>query len=202
MEHHVYIVFSSTPYRIGKAIRSITREKYNHVSISLDRELTQMYSFARRFYRTPFYGGFVKESKARYHLKGVPSKIKICRLPVSQEVYDALDNRLADMYLRKEQFLYNHLSILTVPFHRLLPVKDAYICSEFVVQQLSLLGMPLNSRKYYSVGALDKLLDEYTVYTGNALPAENEDAEFFHAHPVPHFTTIRTFRRLLHRAIK
>lgn len=202
MEQHIYIVFSSTPYLIGKAIRGFTREKYNHVSISLDQELTQMYSFARRFYRTPFYGGFVKESKARYHVKGVPAKIKICRLPVSEEDYEALAARLDSMYQRREQFLYNHLSVLTVPFHRLLPVRDTCICSEFVVQQLCLLGMPLNPKKYYSVGSLEKLLAKYEIYTGDALPAEKPDEDFFKLHPVPHFTTVRTFSRLLHRAIK
>ena len=142
MERYVYVVFSSTPYRIGKAIRGITRQKYNHVSISLNRDLTQMYSFARRFYRTPFYGGFVKESRARYHLKGVPSQIKICRLPVSLEDYDALAGRLQAMYARREQLLYNHLSIVTIPFCRLVHLKDARVCSEFVAEQLQLLGWP------------------------------------------------------------
>lgn len=202
MEQHVYIVFSSTPYLVGKVIRGFTREQYNHVSISLDRELTQMYSFARRFYRTPFYGGFVKESRARYHLKGVPARIRICRLPVSRQAYEALAARLADMYRRREQLLYNHLSVLTVPFHRLLPIRDACICSEFVAQQLSLLGMPLDPRKYYSVGTLAKLLETYEIYTGDALPVETPDEDFFKPHPVPFFTTTRTFSKLLHRAIK
>lgn len=199
MDYSVYVIFSSTPYKIGKTIRLFTREKYNHVSLSLDRELTQMYSFARRFYRTPFYGGFVQESKARYHLNGIPAKIKICRLPVSQTAYEDLAARLEAMYKHRERFLYNHLSILSAPFHRLLPVRDAYICSEFVVQQLNLLGMPLNPRKYYSIGALDKLLTEYTIYIGDALPAQDPDDAFFASHPVPRFTTLHTFGKLLCR---
>lgn len=199
MEAYVYVVFSSTPYRVGKAIRRFTGESYNHVSLSLDRELTQMYSFARRFYRTPFYGGFVKESRARYHLKGVPSQIKICQLPVSPENYASLSNRLHAMYARREQLLYNHLSIFTIPFRRLFLVKDAHVCSEFVAQQLHLLGMPLDPRKYYSVGALEKLLEAYVIYTGDALPAEAADDAFFARHPVPYFTTLRTFGKLLCR---
>ena len=199
MEHNVYVVFSSTPYRIGKFIRSFTGESYNHVSISLDRELKQMYSFARRFYRTPFYGGFVKESRARYHLKGIPSQIKICRLSVSAEHYNALAARLAAMYERREQFLYNHLSVVTIPFRRLVHLKDAHVCSEFVAQQLHLLGMPVNPRKYYSVGMLEKLLENTEIYTGDALPAENTDDGFFDVHPVPYFTTLRSFGRLLYR---
>ena len=58
---YLYVVFSATPYRMGKLIRFVTREPYNHVAISTEASLTRMYSFARRFYRTPFYGGFVTE---------------------------------------------------------------------------------------------------------------------------------------------
>ena len=199
MERHVYIVFSSTPYRIGKFIRRFTGETYNHVSISLDRELTQMYSFARRFYRTPFFGGFVRESRARYHLNGVPSQIKICSLSVSREDYEQLAERLAAMYERREHYLYNHLSVLTIPFHRLFLLKDAYVCSEFVAGQLQQLGMPLNAKQYYSVGTLEKLLEDKVIYTGDALPAEETDNGFFAHHPVPYFTTLRCFGKLLCR---
>jgi hypothetical protein len=76
---YVYIVFSSTPYRIGKFIRRLTREAYNHVSIALDPDLTKMYGFARRYYRTPFYGGFVRESLSRYH--------QVNLVPVAHLVY-------------------------------------------------------------------------------------------------------------------
>lgn len=199
MEQCVYVVFSSTPYRIGKFIRRYTGESYNHVSISLDRELTQMYSFARRFYRTPFYGGFVKETRARYHLNGTPSQIKICRLPVSAADYEKLAERLQTMYDRREQYLYNHLSVATIPFRRLVHLKDAHICSEFVAGQLQQLGMPVNPRRYYSVGTLEKLLEEHVIYTGDALPPEDDHDPFFARHPVPCFTTIRCFGKLLCR---
>lgn len=195
---YVYIVFSSTPYKIGKLIRRFTGESYNHVSISLDRELTRMYSFARRFYRTPFYGGFVKESRARYHLKGVPSQIKICRLAVSDEVYAALEKRLQDMYQRREQYLYNHFSVATIPFHRLVHLKDAHVCSEFVAGQLQQLGMSLDPKKYYSVDTLETLFADSVVYVCDALPADGEDP-FFARHPVPCFTTLRSFGYLLCR---
>lgn len=194
----VYIVFSSTPYKIGKLIRRFTGESYNHVSISLDKELTRMYSFARRFYRTPFYGGFVKESRARYHLKGIPSQIKICRLAVSDEDHAALTKRLQAMYERREQYLYNHLSVVTIPFQRLVLLKDAHVCTEFVAHQLQQLGLPVDPKKYYSVGALERLLEDSVIYVGDALPADGDDP-FFDPHPVSHFTTLRSFGRLLCR---
>ena len=202
MARSIDIVFSSTPYKLGKLIRRFTGESYNHVSLSLDWELRQMYSFARHYYRTPFYGGFVHESRARYHLKGVPSQIKICRLSVSEDAYAALADRLAAMYARREQYPYNHLSVLTIPFRRLVHLKDARVCSEFVAEQLHSLGLPVNPWKYYSVGALEALLSDSVIYTGDAPPADTADDPFFAHHPVPLFTTTRAFGRLLHRLIK
>lgn len=202
MARSVYIVFSSTPYKIGKLIRRFTGEAYNHVSLSLDRELRQMYSFARHYYRTPFYGGFVHESRARYHLNGTPSQIKICQLSVPDDAYAALAERLAAMYDRREQYLYNHLSVVTIPFRRLVHLKDARVCSEFVAEQLHSLGLPVDPKKYYSVGTLEQMLAHSVIYTGDALPADEGDDPFFARHPVPLFTTTRAFGRLLHRLIK
>lgn len=196
---YVYIVFSSTPYKIGKLIRTITKGRYNHVSLALDRELENMYSFARRYYYTPFYGGFVRESRARYHLNGVPAQVKICRLAVSGEDYEALAQRLQNMYERREEFLYNHISMLTIPFRRLVHLKDAAICTEFVAGQLQALGLAVDSKRYYSVIALEKLLADHTVYEGDAPAALQDDPAFFAHHPVPYFTTTRAFGRLLQR---
>lgn len=202
MERFIYVVFSSTPYRIGKLIRRFTGERYNHVSIALDADLHQMYSYARRFYHTPFYGGFVKESRGRYYLNGQPSQIKICRLPVSSQDYEKLAARLNAMYVRREQLLYNHLSVVTIPFKRLVHLKDARICSEFVAEQLQLLGVPVDHRRYYSVGTLEKLLADRLIYVGDALPPEEHDRDFFDRHPVPYFTTLRSLGRLLYRLVK
>ena len=84
-KQHIYVVFSSTPYKMGKFIRAMTRESYNHVSIALDESLSQMYSFSRRYYRTPLYGGFVHESRSRYHVNGDATRICLCALPVTSQ---------------------------------------------------------------------------------------------------------------------
>ena len=90
----VQLLQGLTPYKIGKMIRTLTGEPYNHVSIALDEELDRMYAFARRYCRVPLYGGFVKETTSRYAPDGVPSMVKIHKLPVSPEAYDALAQRL------------------------------------------------------------------------------------------------------------
>ena len=39
MDNAVYIVFSATPTGMGRLIRRATRNRYNHVSLSLSRDI-------------------------------------------------------------------------------------------------------------------------------------------------------------------
>lgn len=197
--HHIYFVFSATPYKIGRFIRRFTGEAYNHVSIALDANLTEMYSFARRYFHTPLYGGFVKESLARHHVFGQRTDILVCALPVTKQQYDATAARLRDMYKEKERYLYNHFSALTVPFRKTVPVKDAYICVEFAAGILDSLGYLPKEAGYCTVGSLQQLLQPYAVYNGPVPEPEDADPEFFARHPVPYFTTLRFFGTLLSR---
>ena len=65
----IYVVFSSTPYKIGKFIRFFTREEYNHVSIMFDENMLEAYSFGRKHVDTPCWGGIIKDSVSRYKNK-------------------------------------------------------------------------------------------------------------------------------------
>lgn len=58
----LYIVLSQTGTMLSRILKFITGAEYNHSSISLSADLTQMYSFGRRNPYNPFLGGFVKES--------------------------------------------------------------------------------------------------------------------------------------------
>lgn len=198
---NIYVVFSSTPYRIGKLIRGLTHEKYNHISIALDENLTQMYAFARRYYRTPFYGGFVRETRSRYHLNGEAADIRICRLPVTPQQYETLSHTLDDMNKNQEAYPYNHLSVPAALFRHPVKVRDAYTCIEFCVHILLTLGIDLDPGRYYSIGELEQLLHPYTIYTGPMPAAEEYDYDFYASKPVrqPVITTLSSILTLLQR---
>lgn len=200
----LYIVFSSTPNKMGTMIRRITGDTYNHVSISLDETLSQMYSFARRFYHTPFYGGFVKESVSRYHINGHVAQIQVCRLPITADHHNALQAHLTDMLERQEQYLYNHLSAAIVPLRRRINIRDAYICVDFAVQILRSVGIPFDPQRNYSVGELERLLRPHIIYTGTAPEATIYDANYFAPKPIPQpvLTTAFAFFDLLSRLVE
>lgn len=200
-QRYIYVVFSATPYLVGKAIRVLTGERYNHVSIALDAELTQMYGFARRFYRTPFYGGFVRESLSRYHVKGRSAQICICRVPVTQEQYEGVQQKLQEMLKQQDSYLYNHISILGTLIRRPIKARKAYTCVEFCVLILSTLGISVDPDKYYSLGALENLLEDHAVYLGPMPEGDSFDSDFYAEKPVAHptLTTLRDFFRLIPR---
>ena len=197
---YLYFVFSSTPNRMGRFIRSATRCPYNHVSLSLDPSLDRMYSFARRHYRTPFYGGFVRESRSRYFIGKKAAQICICRLPVSAEDLESLSLRLEEMEKHNQQYLYNHISAVTGYFKKSYPAKDAYTCVDFASKVLGQLGY-LASSKQQSVGSLHRLLKPFATYTGPMFPPQQQDEAYFSQKPLAHpfRTSVRQVARLIPR---
>lgn len=200
-QKYLYVLFSATPYRMGRWIRRITGEPYNHVAIATEEDLKQLYAFARRYYRTPFYGGFVEEHPCRYHHNGVTADIRLYRLPLTQRQWDTLQTLLAGMREQSERYLYNHLSALAAPLHIKVRVRDAFTCAEFAVSVLSTLGFDFDANRFYTIGGIARRLDEYHIYTGR-FPIKGEtDPSFFAPRPLSHpvFASTRSFLILLWR---
>ena len=197
----VYIVFSSTPFRMGKLVRQLTGDKYNHISISLDRELTRMYSFARRYYKMPFYGGFVRESVSRYNLDGKTTQVCICSIPVTTSQFEILETQLHAMETNKEHYLYNHLSAVAAVFRQSARREGAYTCVEFCTDVLRQIGIALDQNRYYTIGQLHSILEPNAIYTGPLAPAKELDAEFYADKPInnPSTATLRSIGKLLQR---
>ena len=84
----VYIVLTYTGTILSKLVRGYTRKEYAHVSLALDKELKEMYSFGRLNPYIPFIGGFVHESVDHGTFKRFyKTKTKIYSLEVNEEQY-------------------------------------------------------------------------------------------------------------------
>ena len=185
-QKYLYVLFSATPYRMGQWIRRVTGEPYNHVALATEENLSAMYAFARRYYRTPFYGGFVQERPCRYRLGGVSAQVQIYRLPLTSRQWDTLQERLHAMQSQPQRYLYNHLSALAAPLHRKVRVRDAFTCAEFAVSVLSMLGFDFDPNRFYTIGAIARRLEDYHIYTGDFPETYREDPQFFAAKPLRH----------------
>lgn len=171
---------------MGAFIRGCTGNDFNHVSIGLDRTLEPLYSFARRYYHTPFYGGFVRETLSRYCIHGQAATIRVFRLPVTQDQASALDRKFAQMLTNQDTYLYNYLSALAVPFKKTVPLSNAYTCIEFCVHILHSIGLPLMPGSFYSLRDLETLLHPYELYTGLAPTPKSYDSSYYAAKPLLH----------------
>ena len=57
----IYIVLTHTGTNLSKIIKSWTKDEFSHVSIALDEDLKEMYSFGRLHPYNPFWAGLVHE---------------------------------------------------------------------------------------------------------------------------------------------
>ncbi|MBQ8868273.1 MAG: hypothetical protein IJ027_00950 [Oscillospiraceae bacterium] len=166
MGKRLFVVFSATPLKMGTIIRTATGERYNHVSLSLDKSLGKMYSFARHYKSAPLYGGFVCETPARYRYKGKTAEIFVCALPISEEQYCELSQKFEEMEKEGHKYCYNLFSAALAPISLRFPIKNSFTCAEFAAQIISAVYPKVRADKFYSVDDLRQLLSAFAVYYG------------------------------------
>ena len=146
----IYIVISQTGSIVSKFIRVVTRDRYNHVSISLDKQLTNMYSFGRVHAYNAFIGGFVKESVEAGAFKRFVKNTVACimELEVTEEQYEGLAKDLDHMYRHKGDYHYNYKGLFLAMFGKARHKIHTFYCSEFLQNLLEKNGIcEVNDRK-------------------------------------------------------
>lgn len=112
-----------------------TRKTYNHVSISFDDQLKEIYSFGRKQPANPFIGGFVKEQLKTGLLNKARCRIYSCT--VSETEYKEMLNKVRQMEARKELYKYNLLGLFAILLNIRLNRTNAFFCSQFVATILN-----------------------------------------------------------------
>ena len=162
----LYIVFSATPLKMGTLIRKVTRESYNHISVSLCPKLSKMYSFARHYKKAPLYGGFVCETPSRYRHNNKVAGIFVCALPINNQQYMKIKNQLDYMSKNKEKYSYNLISAAFAPLNKRFYIKNSFTCAEFAAYILSMVSLKFHHDRFYSIEDIRKELIPYAVYFG------------------------------------
>lgn len=132
-EPAIYLVLTQTGTILSRLLKCVTKSTYNHISISLDKEMDHMYSFGRRNPYNPVWGGFMQESPffgtmKRFH----QTTAVILRVPVSAIQYQNLTEFLTAMYTEKEKYAYNIPGLFLAGFGIVYQHENQYYCSEFV----------------------------------------------------------------------
>jgi len=208
-QRYMYVVFSSTKCGIGSFIRLMTKNRYNHMSVTLDPTLSTLYSFARYHKSTPFYAGFVHESCLRYKGEG-QANIKVAAIPLTDEQYTKAKDYLENMQGNKDIYIYNLLSAITNITRRKININNAYTCVEFAVKTIDTVGVDsrISQLNFYTIKELENLLESKVVYEGK-YPDWAENAQWgddVFVSPISFVkgsvNSLRTQARLFKRLIK
>ena len=168
-QKYIFIMFSSTPSKMGRFIRTVTKNHYNHVSLCLDMDGVTLYSFARKYRRHPFYGGFVRESSSRFIHNNHFADIKLCAIPVTEEQHEAVKEYLRAMEGMADHFIYNHFSAISTVVNKRIRIENAYTCVEFSAEILADVGVLTTEQEQQVclVSDLEYLLHPYAIYEGS-----------------------------------
>lgn len=143
--HKVFILLTDTNTRFAKVSKLITKDPYNHVSIAFDADLENIYTYALRNVNG-LKGGLKKETLDV--LKG--SRYSLYEMPVTEEVYDKVVNKVLEMEKDIVGTGYNHLSLINAVFRKEIfnsEIGSRMICSQFIVEVLKEVGVELFADK-------------------------------------------------------
>lgn len=138
----IYIVLTETGSILSRAIQLYTQENFNHVSIAFDRNLTEMYSFGRKFENNPFIGGFVQENIHSKLLRSANCAIYECN--VTDEQYELLQQKIQFFKQHMDKFRYNFIGLIGVACRIKLEREWAFFCSQFIATLLKDAGFNLD----------------------------------------------------------
>lgn len=129
----IYIVLTHTGTILSQIIKNYTKDEFSHVSIALDRELKEMYSFGRLNPYNPFWGGFVHE----YINKGTfkrfyKTRAKVYSLEITEEQYESIKNNIEQVKNNKENYKFNIIGLFAAGFHKEFRKDHSFYCAEFV----------------------------------------------------------------------
>lgn len=129
----IYVVLTHTGTVLSKIIKSYTKDEFSHVSISLDIELKEMYSFGRLNPYNPFWGGFVREYIDKGTFKRFyKTKVKVYSLKVTEDQYKNLINNIKRIEQEKENYKFNIIGLFAAGFHKKIGKERSFYCAEFV----------------------------------------------------------------------
>lgn len=168
-KHCLYVVLTRTNTILSRLIHLVKRDDYTHAAISLDKELTSMYSFGRKYVYYPFMGRFKQEeiNGGLYKLhKRIPCVL--LEIEVTQAQYEKAQQLVSHFISHRDHYKYNYRGLLHSFFNIAACQEDRFLCSEFVYHILKESGivdlkMPRNLVRPQSFMALESEL----IYKGN-----------------------------------
>ena len=129
----IYIVLTYSGTLLSKIVKFYTRREFSHVSISLDENLDEMFSFGRVNPYIPFIGGFVQESPYYGTFRRFSkTKTRIYSLEVTNSDYKKMKEVIYHFQNNKSSYKFNVIGLFAVALHLKIKKEKSFYCAEFV----------------------------------------------------------------------
>lgn len=137
----IYLVLTHTGTTLSTIIKCYTKDEFSHISIALDEELNELYSFGRLHANNPFIGGFVHEGIDFGTFKRFKNtQTEIYSLKIDNSKYEDISNEINAFKNNKEKYKFNIIGLFAVSINKKFIIKIL-----FIVQ--SLLSIYLKKQK-------------------------------------------------------
>jgi len=163
----VFIVLTHTGTTLSKIIKNYTKDEFSHVSISLDSELKEMYSFGRLNAYNPFWGGFVHEGINFGTFKRFKKTVcRIYALDVTEEQFNNVKGIIEYIKHSKQLHNFNVIGLFAVGFNMRISFENSFYCAEFVKYVLDKSDIKNNLPEMIRPEDFKKLENSSIIYDG------------------------------------
>ena len=138
----IYIILTHTGTILSNIIRCWTKDEFSHVSIALDADLEEMYSFGRLNPYNPFWGSFVHEHIKKGTFKRFKkTRAEVYSMLITDEQYEKAQKVITYFNNNKEKYKFNILGLACVTINKKIVRKNTFYCAEFVRHILKFSGI-------------------------------------------------------------
>jgi hypothetical protein len=139
----IYIILTNTKTAFSKVASLITRQNYNHISLSFDRDLKELFTFDLGE------NSIMVETIDKFDPL---AEFIIYSIDVTMEALHRIRERISYMIKNSRSFVYSRLTLLKATINQLTGVKifehdetlrNEYICSTFVAEILRIANVKL-----------------------------------------------------------
>lgn len=129
----IYIVLTHTGTNLSKIIKFFTKDEFSHISIALDQNLDEMYSFGRLNPYNPFWGGFVHEKINEGTFKRFYKTMsQVYSLEIDETKYNKIKEAIEIIKKDKKKYKFNIIGLFAVGLHKRIHFDNSFYCAEFV----------------------------------------------------------------------
>lgn len=129
----IYLALTHTGTTLSNIVKFYTRKQYTHVSIGLDANLKELYSFGRLNPYNPFKGGFVHEEIGKGTFARFSNTMgAVYSLKITEEQYNSIVRTIEQVKENKEKYKFNIIGLFFVSINKKYQKEDTFYCAEFV----------------------------------------------------------------------